>query len=421
MTIKLPGDVENNLVLSIAEGINRTTPKHDFIFSEDLKWAKEIQAKLPTDAQAKIDRYIGENGLAVFLDSEIDKDRYKSPSLPQFKEGVPITELAMFRDSVGYAKRIVATLKSIPIRYRLTGPLPLTFSEPLIGIWPANVTLPSDIMIATGSSLPDPLPVISGSPYIDSRLFKDVWTGDAEDRLFSDDRLYFTLPMLGYVKGSPSASLNRAYEDYLRAFYGAGNAVGMLGFGSAKTDDRSYVATHDEVTREIIQTERLEEELRKKDYYCSTERWFNRHGSTDELVKTLGIIGTIFKDNIDCRRLFAACIWYYKAKVNARPLDSILQATIAIEVMLGDRKASEGIGLTNLLASRCSYLLGRSSQHREKIASDFKRIYELRSEVVHEGRHVLKISDRETVNIALDLCAAIITRELYIRSSDDPG
>lgn len=175
---------------------------------------------------------------------------------------------------------------------------------------------------------------------------------------------------------------------------------------------------HSEETGEILATESLEDDLLERQYYCSSEAFAKRRAGDLGVayVNAIKRIGTIFNNDLDCRRLFAACIWYYRARVNRRPLDALLQATIAIEVMLGDRKAAEGIGLTNLLASRCAYLLGKSSAHRSEIEERFRKVYELRSQIVHEGRHVLKSTDRAIVQIATTLCAEIISRELTIRA-----
>lgn len=420
LTIKLTNDLETSLVINIAEGLQNTIPKKDFLTPSDFSWAAAIEGKLPADAQSKLDRYIGERALGQFILAEITRDNYSHPIIERIVAGRAITSLGILSNPIAYSRALVTKLKSLPIRYRLTAALPSLFTRPIISQIEGIIELPQSIVIAKGASLPSPLPTSSPIPYYNKKLFNDWVEGGTEERDIEDDRVYLSMPTLGYSNGLLGASLARSFEDTMRAFYGAGIAIGMLNFGwESSPDERSYIMIHDEQTRELIQTHKIEEDLVENSYwYCSTTS-FAKTNSLDlsnSIGRAIRRIGTIFQTDVDALRLFSACVWFQKAKVNSRPLDAMLQATIAIEVLLGDRKAAEGIGLTNLLSSRCAYLLGRSTAHRQQIEANFRKVYDLRSQIVHEGRHVVKTDDQSTLKIALSLCASIITKELAIRA-----
>lgn len=409
------------MVVALAEGIAETKFRNDFLFYTDFKWADKLLVDLPEDAQGKIDRYIGESGLSIFIGAEVSERLGRLPNRISLKKGEPASRIPFLANPLPFARELVSKLKMLPIRYRSTVALPSIFSEFVVDEAQDSIDLPAGVLIAKGLSLPNPLPIHSSYELIDGGLFHDWLAAEDVDRKLRPDLLYISIPMMGYAYSRASSVLARFTEDYLRAFYGAGIAINFLSYGwneGKSKIENPYVMIHEEDGRELLATEKLEEELIANRSYFSTEDFSKRNKADlwSEYQSTLSKIGTIFAENVDCRKLFSACIWFYRAKVNRRPLDALLQATIAIEVMLGDRKASEGIGLTNLLESRCAFLLGKSSVHRAEIAANFRKIYDLRSQVVHDGRHSLRTGDREIVTLATKLCAAIINRELTIRA-----
>jgi hypothetical protein len=423
VTIKLTSALEKHLVLEIVAGLHDTIPQYGFVFAHDFKWADELMKELPEDVKAKIDRFIGERGLSQFIAGEIDNELDRTTGVPDIDKTLPITQLPFLQNTLKYSRNLVEKLKHIPNRYILTVPLPEQFSEPLLNKVDEKTNLGPDISIIRGNLLEGHLPVTSEFIGVDVTLFRDYAEKRTQvQREWSDDRMYFSLPILGYENASASSSLSRQLEDNLRAFYGAATAIGMLSYSwrpDAAKD--AFVTGHSSGDNELRFTSRLEGELVRHNDRVSTLEYAKAH--TDNLKadfnKRINLIATIFQKNIDCAKLFSACIWYYRAYTNDRPLDALLQATIAIETMLGDQKAAEGVGLTNLLASRCAFLLGRSSSHRAKIADEFKKIYALRSAIVHEGRHLQKVGDREVLKLATDLCGSIILRELYIRREQE--
>jgi hypothetical protein len=424
VTIKLSVAEENELAVKISEGLEATVFKNGFVFVTDFRWADKVFADLPEDARSKIDRYVGEKGLARFLESEIQARLDRLPTHVTIAKNDRAARIPFLQNPLPFAREIIATLRKLPIRYRATVALPSVLSEFLGDEVDDCITLPAGVSIAKGGSLPDNLQIFADSERVDQGLFNDFIESDDVDRSLRNDLLYLSIPLNGYAYAKGASSLARYAEDHVRAFFGAGIAIGFLDHlwqreGIPK--EHRFIMIHDELTKKILATESQEEELYARRTSCSTADFAERHKQDlwQEYQSTLKTIGTIYTENTDCRKLFAACIWFYRAKMNRRPLDALLQATIAIEVMLGDRRAAEGIGLTNLLESRCAYLLGRSLSARAKIAADFRRVYDLRSQVVHEGRHTLKTGDRETVNTALRLCARIISQELTIRGTDD--
>lgn len=421
MTISITGELETKLIIQIAEGLQAITPQQSYVSALDFQWANTLTANLTDDANLKIDRYLGDDGIPKFIYSCIHEKYVAGRNRIKITKDIPLISQLPDTTAISLARHIVHSLKMLPLRYRLTMALLAQFSEPILDKVDDRFLFPSNICIARPTALPYTLTVHANDTLIDQSLFTDLFDDDDGEttRDLDSQRYYFSMPMNGFAVRSSSTPLGRAFEDNIRAFYGAGLATKLFSFGYTKSAKvLPYIMIHSETTNELLATEKIEDDLQKNEFRFGTIDFMKRQspGGNFAFSKLLNTISTIFNDDTDCRKLHTACIWFYRATINRRPLDSLLESTIAIEVMLGDRKVSEGIGLSNLLGNRCAFLLGTSSGARHQIMNNFQTIYKLRSNIVHEGRHSLQKGDRNIVNLALRMCASIIARELIIRA-----
>src|SRR5205823_4048712 len=73
--------------------------------------------------------------------------------------------------------------------------------------------------------------------------------------------------------------------------------------------------------------------------------------------------------------LRGACQWLFDSYAEQSDLLAFVQATVAIEMALGEKAASDLIGVGELLGNRCAYLIGKSRKRRADILKVFKRLY----------------------------------------------
>ncbi|RQV39102.1 hypothetical protein DF027_21160 [Burkholderia cenocepacia] len=112
--------------------------------------------------------------------------------------------------------------------------------------------------------------------------------------------------------------------------------------------------------------------------------------------------------NQDATRILTGLEWAFDADVERNETQALLNACIGIEAILGK---SQETGLTDKLADRCAFMLGRGARQREQIASDFKKIYDARSKVVHGRRRRLQPHERGMLDQAKLLLRNILRRE----------
>lgn len=114
------------------------------------------------------------------------------------------------------------------------------------------------------------------------------------------------------------------------------------------------------------------------------------------------------EENQDAMRILTGLEWAFDADVERNETQALLNACIGIEAILGKEKET---GLTDKLADRCAFMLGRGTRQREQIASDFKKIYDARSKVVHGRRRRLQPHERGMLDQAKQLLRDILKRE----------
>lgn len=113
--------------------------------------------------------------------------------------------------------------------------------------------------------------------------------------------------------------------------------------------------------------------------------------------------------NQDAQRLWAGLEWAFDSRIAGNETQAFLQACIGIEAVLGDDDVERG--LTEKLADRCAYLLGRTISQRREIASSFREIYKVRSHLVHGRRKRLDPSQRVLLDKAQKLLSQILRAE----------
>jgi hypothetical protein len=94
------------------------------------------------------------------------------------------------------------------------------------------------------------------------------------------------------------------------------------------------------------------------------------------------------------KRVLRAVRWMGEARRTGNLDDAFVKNSIALETLLlgdgpnfTDPKTSIG-SITSQLAERAAFLLGRHGQERERVAGDVRRLYAIRSSIVHRGASV---------------------------------
>jgi hypothetical protein len=128
----------------------------------------------------------------------------------------------------------------------------------------------------------------------------------------------------------------------------------------------------------------------------------------ERVLRTL--VPTAFRAEYD--RIRTAVTWYFDSYVGANPLLAFLQATIALEILYGDKATSDLVGIGRLIANRCTYSIAETFDERDRIIGQISETYDTRSAVVHRGKEELTANKKRMLITLRQLCGRSIAREL---------
>jgi hypothetical protein len=417
MVIKLDKARADALTVAIADELGRAQITYGCYVKLREANGLDTDALLPSEAAEKVYRHCGDGGLRAFITSEINKALRKEFGFVAKDKERPLGEYAPFTNQLEAAKALTERLKALPLRYRLTVQLPVEISEPLLPFL-SSVKMSENVAIVAGNRISEDLPMVSPHSNIDVSLFSDFLSdGMDTSREIRSDRLYFTSHDVGYIRNNADSPIISQFQDRLRALLGALAATNFFdasyGF---KSEKKPFVVVHSgDDEREILETHSLDDELWSGRYHRSAKKFVEKASDPASALRlALDRAAIVFGDDEPARRLFTASIWLYRAKQTSNPLDSLLQATVAIEVLLGDKDVADLVGLSRLLGNRCAYLLGTSRASRLAVMEEFTEIYKLRSSIVHSGKHRIDRKDRLVSKKCVELCSKVIAKELEL-------
>lgn len=117
-------------------------------------------------------------------------------------------------------------------------------------------------------------------------------------------------------------------------------------------------------------------------------------------IEKLSFINSLINDSSEpAMYIKSAMDWYMNSQMVMDETMSFIQICMGLEALLGDKR-EQGVGITQTLSDRCSYLIGKGMDDREEIKKQLKKAYELRSAIVHGLKNRINASEKEYVNNA---------------------
>lgn len=112
--------------------------------------------------------------------------------------------------------------------------------------------------------------------------------------------------------------------------------------------------------------------------------------------------------------ILLACQWLFQARTSRDELLAYVHAMVVLEILLGEDDFRNDISLGELLRNRCAYLIGNDLQERSYLMVTFQKIYEVRSQIVHRGKHLLSAKDRALLGELMSICQRVINKEIEL-------
>jgi len=420
MSLNLHPEARARLVELLAEALKHVQVEHnEFPAVESLELVLQLDRALPEhDAlHEALVSYISDRPLADFVNSELATELAKR-NYDAHAPTLRLTTLDEYADATTAAERLISRFEQLPFHYAVFVALSPDLSSSLI-----------PFLGTEGFSISERICLVRGSEA--SRSFPPGTSPRPRGLLLPQEvglhsnLVYLRQDVDGYIASRYRTTPVDDYTFFLRAILGCLFATNLLRpnvHWSFFTGERSSLAYKEAVTGwELV----AEEEFDIDTSRCITRMGLNPRlaGFPGEVVTELVNDGlskcqSAFANLQDNETLLLACQWLFDSYSSGSALQAFVQATIAIEILLGDKASSDLIGLGELLANRCAYLLGTSRQERAEILQKFRRLYSTRSKIVHRGKNRLNHDESGDLVELSYLAASVIRKELRLAQAD---
>lgn len=123
----------------------------------------------------------------------------------------------------------------------------------------------------------------------------------------------------------------------------------------------------------------------------------------------------------DPSRVLLAGKWLLGSYREVDPALAFVQATVVLEILLGENSSNDKIGLSELLKNRCAYLIAKHADEREEIKDRFGQIYSVRSKIVHIGKSRLSRNEASLLEQLRIYGKRAIRKEIELLNTPQSG
>jgi hypothetical protein len=388
---------------------------------------------LPQNIKNQLEQYISENPLFNFIYKTLSRELYETQKYDPKIHLVKLTEIEGYQDPTAVAARLVESFDSLPWEYFLTIEFENDFGE-LFCKAIKQYSICDSIRLATaGQGLKDNFPLQSG---IEARgsLSSGGILGSALGTLpvitpqeWEENTTYFQVRVSGFIgKYGGTVPIEDAVST-LKSFCGLSIALRLLKVNckckTIASKSRFFIHRNIEDKWVMEGIHELEDSISET---FNKLVLHNVNGSLDaekkrvqRIRERLDLIKCVFSnDKEKAKKILLAGQWLFDSYCGKNELLSFVQATVALEILLGEKSISDVMGLGELLRNRCAYLIGKSHKQREGILNDFKKIYNIRSKIVHLGKSKLNFKERLLFYKLQWMCRRVIQEEVGLLVKD---
>lgn len=335
-------------------------------------------------------------------------------------------ELDEFKDAKSVASKLVDEFEALPREYTLTIRLP----KSLNGIARQDSHLvelsPSLRLVRAGTEFKQRFPLEATTEdlradLIGGSLLAALMSRDVAE--WEENALHLQIEAAGFIGVYGGSNPHQDAIRSLRSFFGLAIALRLLvtkrEYRPAKPNTALVVhQRHSGATWEVFAKLQLQNNLTDALDMLrlgTVDGWIDlpeRQNVWSEHV--FDQIRKVFRAGAKAETILLASQWFFDASCGSDELLAFVQSMIVLEIILGDKATSDQMGLNELLRNRCAYLIGKSQEERAEVHRTFKDIYDVRSQIVHRGKHRLTSNERELFGQLRWMCRRVIQREIEL-------
>lgn len=332
-----------------------------------------------------------------------------------------LTDVRRFSDLDLLATELISKLESLPWKYCMTMPIPFQLSK-LFKSAIDNFIFSEDFQLiratsSTAQSFPLPTAEQIGDSAFGGVLGKHVF----KDQQWSINDIYIQFIATGFIDSYGSSTPNLKIVSNLKAFYGLLIAYDMIEIKKYNAKKSYEVFKFWAHKQSSIWT--YEDDIFIDTYISNAIRNIQIRGEFVNLpadsqhkkvIHVFEQIKCAFSNNESAERVWLAAQWLFDSYANSDDLLNYIQAMVVLEILLGDADPNKQISLSELMSNRCAYLISNTQVERTELKNKFKKIYGVRSKIVHQGKLNLDRKDQLLFGELQSICRRVIKAEIKL-------
>jgi hypothetical protein len=380
----------------------------------------------------QLKQYISETPIYDFVYETLSRELLEYQQYDSKSVTLSLTKIAGYNEPNVIAERLINDFDSLPWEYCLSIKLENDFGELFEKSIKSFSICDSIKLIVPDDNFCKEFPLRSGIEARDQSLSPGTWltglTGlsGLSPAEWDQSSTYFQVRVTGFIgKYGETTPLMEAIS-LLKSFLGVGIAIRLFKFNYTyrSTPTKANFLIHRRFADEWVIEGLHDLETSFSDTFHDLV--FHDLGgylkSEPEKVNWMDArireINSVFTHKEKAQKIIRASQWLFDSYCGKNELLSFVQTTVVLEILLGEKAISDVMGLSELLRNRCAYLISKSHKQREDILNNFRKIYDVRSNIVHRGKDKLNIDERSLFYNLQWMCRRVIQKEIELLQND---
>lgn len=422
MALNIHPDCKIRLIEKLTEALEKARVNNkSYLNRKSLYHLFAVEDVLPQSGKIKedLETYIGESPIFDFVYGKLSRDLNENEEYNSDFPDQLLSENPNYSDIQALSTALVNELESLPWKYCFTFQLNSSIGQHAIDeIIPLTENIRA---IKKGPELVNNFQLESGIEKRDRYLHGGGILGLASPPSWSDDSLYVQIFVEGFVGKFVTTTPEVSAIDTFKSILGILIALRLIkvrySYSSSISKSRAYTHRFKSIW-EIKDSIELNDDISKTILNLEFD---DLDGSLDAdpkkqafLKQRLNLLAKALSHRESSEKICLAGRWLFESYCGNNELLSFIQTTVCLEILLGDKAVSDLIGLGELLRNRCAYLIGQNHSQREEVLSDFKKIYDIRSKIVHRGKSQLRMRERTLFHKLQWMANRVIQEEIQL-------
>lgn len=387
--------------------------------------AYQAQEALPTDGKIRdqLISWVDDQPLVEFVLETLRRELDTNQDYTAGAALVPLTAVEGYSNVEETASRLIDSFLGLPFSYTLTCPLSVGLIPPLVFEGGALSAGAGAKIFLDDLIFKQSFPLFHENEHVNNRAQGGLGLLRIGTLEWEADVPYFQIAAEGFLGIYGGGNVAASAQDLLESFLGLGLATRMFSYewkfeNSQKS--RDWVAHRETPSGwEFDARFRVADDTSEVIRHMTSFKFSNKYPEENRIpwLKHCMIQAHKIIESADSATIMLACKWFFDSFKKGDAALKYIRTMTAIEILFGGKIDLQKASLSEVMSNRLAYAVAKSSAERAEIIDNFRKIYGLRSSILHRGKHRLNFDERQVLTKLQSYCERAILSEAKLLAS----